>query len=172
MPNQKTLKMEDMSESFVRALCAYNGYNVLKADHDNDGFDISIRCTNKPAEDSILRSTTIEAQLKSSYSNITKLPDGSINYALEVKNYEWLIDSNRMVPLILIVFHMEEDENLWLEQTTDWLKITKCAYWISLRGWAPISNTSKVTINIPATNILTKESLRDIMVKVSKQQAL
>lgn len=172
MPNQKTLKMEDMSESFVRALCAYNGYNISRPDHDNDGFDISIRCTGKVSPDSLQNSTIIEAQLKSSYSDITILDDGSINYVLKVKNYNWLIDSSRMVPLILIVFHMQEDENLWLEQTNDWLKITKCAYWISLKGWGPTTNTSTITINIPSSNVLTKDSLHDIMEKVSKQQPL
>ena len=27
MPNQQTIKMEDMSEAYLRALCAANGYS-------------------------------------------------------------------------------------------------------------------------------------------------
>ena len=39
MPNQKSLRMEDMSEAFLRALCAANGYSISITNHDNDGLD-------------------------------------------------------------------------------------------------------------------------------------
>lgn len=77
-----------------------------------------------------------------------------------------------MIPLILVVFQMHNDENLWIEQTSDWLKITKCAYWISLKGQPDTNNTSTINIEIPAENILTKESLKGIMLRISKQEAL
>lgn len=172
MPNQQTLRMEDMSEAFLRALCAYNGYSIVKVEHDNDGLDIGVRCAGPADASSVLVSTEVEIQLKSSFAKITPQPDGSINYTLEAKNYNWLVQTNRMIPLILVVFHMHKDENLWLDQTTDWLKITKCAYWLSLKGLAPTTNKYSVTVNLPAANLLTKDSLRDIMVKISKQQSL
>ena len=70
MPNQKSLMMEDMSVAFVQALCAANGYSISKCNHDNDGWDLSIECKGRPAEDSIMYSPTIQVQLKSSYSKI------------------------------------------------------------------------------------------------------
>lgn len=172
MPNQQSLKMEDMSEAYLRALCAANGYNVTRGGHDNDGYDVMIDCKGKVAEDSIVYSPKVEVQLKSSYSKIVENEDGSITYPLEVKNYKWLIDQNRMIPLILIVFHMHEDEEMWLEQTPDWLKITKCAYWISLEGLPDTNNQNTISIKIPSENILTKDTLREIMRRVSKQEAL
>lgn len=161
-----------MSEAYVRALCAANGYLVSRDNHDNDGYDITIRCKEKVSSDSVIHSPSLDVQLKSSYSQIKENPDGSITYPLEVKNYKWLIDTHRFTPIILVVFHMYNDENLWLEHTKDWLKITRCAYWISLKGRSDTPNTSTINITIPSTNLLTKESLKDIMEKISKGEQL
>lgn len=172
MPNQQSIKMEDMSEAYLRALCAANGYSVDRGSHDNDGVDITVRCKGQVDSDSTLYSTSLDIQLKSSFSKIVEHEDGSITYPLEVKNYKSLIDSRRMIPLILVVFQMHNDENLWVEQTSDWLKITKCAYWISLKGQPDTQNTSTINIEIPAQNLLTKDSLKGIMSRISKQEAL
>ena len=173
MPNTQQLKMEDMSEAYLRALCAANGFSIDRSNHDNDGYDVEISGKGYlDSDSSILYSPKLDVQLKSSYSNITLHNDGSITYSLNVKNYKALIQTTRMIPLILVVFHMHRDESLWLEHTTDWLKITKCAYWISLKGREEIENKSTININIPSENILTKETLMDIMIKISKQESL
>jgi len=172
MPNTQQLKMEDMSEAYLRALCAANGFSIDRSNHDNDGYDVEISCKDRLTPDSLLRSPKLDVQLKSSYSKITCNEDGSITFSLEVKNYKTLIQTDRMVPQILVVFHMHKDETLWLEHTSDWLKITKCAYWINLQGYKDTENEHTININIPSDHILTKESLLDIMVKISKQQPL
>lgn len=172
MPNDQKLRMEDMSETYLRALCAANGYSVEKSNHDNDGIDIGLECKDKVSDDSTKSSTELKIQLKSSYANITENEDGSITYKLEVKNYKSLIATDRFVPLILVVFHMPREEAQWIEQTTDWLKIKKCAYWISLKGREDTDNTETISIRIPAENLLTKDSLKEIMRKVSKEEEL
>ncbi len=172
MPNQQSIRMEDMSEAYLRALCAANGYSIDRSSHDNDGVDVTVKCKGKVDNDSTCYSPSLDIQLKSSFSKIVENEDGSITYPLEVKNYKSLIDSHRMIPLILVVFQMHNDENLWLEQTSDWLKITKCAYWISLKGQPDTQNTSTINIEIPVQNLLTKDSLKGIMSRISKQEAL
>lgn len=161
-----------MSEAYLRALCAANGYSIEKSNHDNDGVDIGLECKGKVAEDSTKHSTELKIQLKSSYANITAHDDGSITYKLEVKNYKSLIDTKRMVPLILVVFHMPQEEAQWIEQNFDWLKIKKCAYWISLKGREDTDNIESISIRIPKENLLTKDSLREIMHKISKEEEL
>ena len=47
IPNQKSVRMEDMSDAFLRALCAANGYSISITYHDNDGLDISAEHTDK-----------------------------------------------------------------------------------------------------------------------------
>lgn len=172
MPNTQQLRMEDMSEAYLRALCAANGYTIEKREHDNDGVDIGLVCRGKVADDSILESTELRIQLKSSYAKITVQEDGSITYKLEVKNYKSLISTQRMIPLILVVFHMPSEETQWIEQTADWLKIKKCAYWISLKGRPDTNNTDIITVKIPAENILTKDTLNAIMHKISRTEEL
>ena len=172
MPNTQQLKMEDMSETYLRALCAANGFSIIRGDHDNDGYDVEVSCKGYLDTSSLIYSPKLDVQLKSSYSKITLQDDGLVTYSLEVKNYKTLIQTNRMIPLILVVLHMHRDESLWLEHTTDWLKITKCAYWISLKGFEDTENEHTININIPSDHILTKESLKDIMVKISKQESL
>lgn len=164
--------MEDMSEAYLRALCAANGFSITRSTHDNEGWDVIISCKDKVDADSIYFCPKVEVQLKSSYTNISSNPDGSITYKLEVKNYKSLIECNRIIPQILIVFHMLSDEAQWIEHTNDWLKITKCAYWISLKGHPDTTNTSTINVNIPGSNILTKDSLFEIMAKISKNQEL
>lgn len=60
----KNLKIEDMSEAFVRALCAVHGYSIVNHNHDNDGVGFGIRCKDKPCEEGIIRSPEVEVQLK------------------------------------------------------------------------------------------------------------
>lgn len=172
MPNPLPLKMEDMSEAYLRALCAANGFSVDRGVHDNDGCDVVISCKGFVEPDSTVYSPKLEVQLKSSSSQITTNEDGSITYSLEVKNYKSLINTTRMVPQILVVFHMHKEEHLWLEHSSEWLKITKCAYWISLKGNEDTENKNTINITIPSDHILTKESLWGIMSKISKQQSL
>ena len=172
MPNQQSLKMEDMSEAYVRALCAINGFNVNRGTRDNEGWDISISCKGFLGTDSVLSTTKIEVQLKATYAKIKRSSDGFISFKLEVKNYNQLIDTKRIIPLILVVFQMYEDEKKWLEQNEEYLKITRCAYWVSLKGEKPTDNKNSITIQIPTNNILTQNTLRDLMYKVSKQEEL
>ena len=173
MPNPIQIRQEDMSVAYLTALCAANGYTLMTEEHDNDGVDRTIKCKGKPDETCLRKSPKLDVQLKSCFSdNIRINPDGSISYALEAKNYNILVDSKRITPIILVVLHMNEDENLWIEQTPDYLKITKCAYWISLVGQPLTENTSTKTITIPASNILSKEALKDIMIKVANNQSL
>lgn len=172
MPNTQQLRMEDMSVAYVRALCAVNGYSIGSVEHDNDGYDITINCSGCPTDNCKKHSPSIQVQLKSSYAKIRSNNDGTISYALEVDNYRSLIDENRFKPLILIVLQMHEDVNQWIEQTTDYLKITKCAYWKCLAGQAPTDNQETINIHFSAADLLTAETLKDIMIKVANEQPL
>ena len=172
MPNIEQLRMEDMSVAYVRALCAVNGYSIGRVDHDNDGYDITIHCSGCPEDNCKRHSPTIQVQLKSSYAKIRSNNDGSISYALEVGNYNSLIDDKRINPLILIVLHMHANIDQWIEQTTDYLKITKCAYWKSLKGEQPTDNVETVSVRFTSNDLLTPETLKDIMIKVANEQSL
>lgn len=172
MPNTIQERMEDMSIAYVQALSAYNGYSVDEIKRDNDGVDLSIKCKGKVIDESQLISIQLNVQMKSSYSTITYDKHGNIHYPLETKNYNILVETRLSTPTILILLEMHREESNWIEHTTDFLKITKCAYWMSLKGQERTENTGTKTIVIPKENILTPEALKSLMIKISKCQEL
>lgn len=176
MPNPLQTKMEDMSFAYLHALCAKNGYDIATTLHDNDCVDCTISCNGYPVEDvdreHTMYSPKVDVQLKSSYSGVVVLENGDVQYDIPARNYNYLVNPRRLTPYILILLVMHKNEELWIEQTEDWLKITRCAYWISLKGQETTENKTSKRIVIPSANVLTVDALKEIMVKISKQQEL
>jgi len=108
----------------------------------------------------------IDFQLKSSIN--VELKDDVIKYALEVKNYNDLINTNVGMPRILILFKLPQDRNTWLSINEEEMVLKNCAWWCSLRGNEPTPNTSNKTIDIPRSQILTPETLRGLMDSVKR----
>ena len=67
---------------------------------------------------------------------------------------------------------MHADVDQWIEQTTDYLKITKCAYWKSLVGQQPTDNKETISIRFTSDDLLTADTLKAIMIKVANEQPL
>ena len=174
MPIPLQARMEDMSMAYLQAICAKNGYEISNTKHDYDGIDCTIECGGYPIEDGECKwcSPKIEVQLKSSYSSVDTLENGDVQYDIPARNYNLLVNTNRMLPYILILLVMHREENLWLNHSVDGLMITKCAYWICLKGQEPTENQKTKRIVIPSANVLTPSSLQELMVKVSKDQGL
>lgn len=170
--NGLTLQMEDMSMSYLMALLAKNGYSLLNWNHDTDGVDATVSCKGLPAEGCLLVSPKLDIQLKSSYSKVKVKQNGDLTYELEAKNYKKLTQKNVCTPTILVLLHMFEDQSLWLEHTADYLKITKCAYWVSLKNADETNNSSSVTVTIPKDNVFSHEVLKTIMIKVANNEEL
>ncbi len=165
-------RMEDISEAYVRAVAAQAGYTVERKARDNDGVDVSVECKGKPCAESLLASPKLDIQLKSTYSEDKFKHDanGDIVFTLEVKNYRHLINTQRYIPIILVVLHMPQDENSWIVHTPDHLKVHKCAYWVNLQGLEDTPNTTSINIVIPKTQFFDPQSLRTLMIKISKRE--
>lgn len=175
MPNSIEESMEDMSFAYLKALCAYNGYSLKKeTEHDNDGVDATIKCKGYPCEyeEGMEYSPVIDVQLKSSYSRLHWNQDGTLRFSFEVKNYNELIRENRGTAIILVILHMYEERERWLNHTEESLAITKCAYWINLKGMPHSDNTNNITIDVPEGNLLTQDSLKELMIRSSKGERL
>lgn len=174
MPNTVQESMEDMSFAYVNALCAYNGYTLDKASRDNDGVDATIICKEYPCEyeDGMEHSPKIDIQLKSSYSRLHRLQDGRLRFIFEVKNYNNLIIETRGTAIILVILHMYEERDRWISQTEEELSIRKCAYWVNLKGMPHSENANQITIDVPDNQLLTRETLKELMIKASKGERL
>ena len=175
MPNTIEERMEDMSFAYLKALCAYNGYSLKKeTEHDNDGVDATIKCKGYPCEYAVGMeySPVIDVQLKSSYSRLHRNQDGTLRFTFEVKNYNELIRENRGTAIILVILHMYEDRQMWLNHSEDSLSITKCAYWVNLKGMPYSDNINNITIDVPEDNLLTQDSLKELMIRSCKGERL
>lgn len=164
--------MEDLSIAYLTAISAINGYSVVKEGRDNDGVDIKIKCKGKPDPNCKFRSATIDVQLKASYGSVTIDGDGNIRFVLPIGNYRSLIETDRATPIILVLLHMHKDPLLWLEHSGDYLKLTKCAYWLSLKGMPASDNATSITIFIPKENVLSPAKLKELMITVANDQDL
>lgn len=173
MPNPKDIQMEHMSEAFLKALCAQNGYTMTKPSQDNEGADQIISCKDYPTDEHTgWVHPKFEVQLKSSYSGFKRNDDGRLVYKLRAKNYNDLVNENRATPLILVVLMMYEDEAEWTEQTDEYLKITRRAYWLNLVGQQPTTNRSSKNVDINEDQILTAESLKELMIRAWRRERL
>lgn len=169
-----TAIQEELSKAYIQAVASYAGYAVEHINRDNDGVDSVIKSNGKPAEDSILTSVSLEVQLKSccSENSVFENEDGDIVYDLKARNYNFLVDSNRQLDIILILLYLPSDKRNWISHSIDELIVRKCAYWISLKGLEKTNNNNTKRIIIPKENVFSPDALHQIMVKVSKEEAL
>lgn len=155
----KTMRMEALASSYVKAVAAYCGYQVAKPDIDDDSVDGILIGSEG-------RKPRIDFQLKSTGTHHIK--NGKISYPLDIKNYRDLI-AETLSPRILIVFLMPEDENQWIHLCHENLSLKKCAYWTSLLGGEETNNTAIKTVEIREENVFSPESLKTIMNKTEQR---
>ena len=73
-----------------------------------------------------------------------------------------------MLPHLLVVVVLPEDEAEWLAQTEEQLILRRCGYWMSLRGRDEIQgDAGSTTVYIPRTQVFSVEELEKLMTGVS-----
>lgn len=88
-------------------------------------------------------------------------------FTLPIKNYNDL-RQKRHKPCLLVVFEMPGNEDDWLSQSPDALITRHCGYWHNLLGYPEIENETTKTVRISRKQTFTADSLRNIMLKISK----
>lgn len=145
-------RKERLSLAYVQAIAAVAGYVVSIPEPDLDGVDIQLRPRTPmfPAIDIQLKSTT----------KLTK-KGSTLKYSLNRRNYDLLIGPSYN-PRLLVVLDLPKDENQWLT-ISDAMVLRKRAYWLSLRNWRPTQNKYRVTVHFPVSNVLSVDSLHNLM---------
>ena len=145
----------ELSFAYLAALSVFAGYTCQRGpEPDQDSVDATIRSGDS------MRSQ-FDVQLKS-----TSVPDrrqDGLHFRLRQKNYNDLT-LKRQSPLILVVLELPTEEKDWLECAAGHLLLRRCAWWMSLRGRAPIDTGSKVLV-IPDTQRLNETSLEQLMAR-------
>ena len=162
----ETERKEELSISYLNALCAYASIDLTKMSHDDDSRDVEIKKWVDLADGQRMLSS-LHIQLKSTSSELHE-DNENISYSLKIKNYNDLIAPS-ITPIILALFILPKDENEWLKHTVDELVIKKCMYWIDLSKCEPVKNKENITIHIPKKQFVNCEVLLNLLQNVAEE---
>lgn len=166
---QVTQIKEDISISYISALCAYAGiaYEIVR--HDDDSTDGTLRkriiLDHERKFDAELR---IQLKCTSSSSQYTDHGD-TLTYKLKVKNYNDLRLPST-TPIILGLLVLPEDESTWLSWNTEELLLKGCMYWAEFSGAPKTDCSDTITIRIDKKNVINTESLNQILEKIAREE--
>lgn len=158
----KTKQQEQFSIAYIRAIAAAAGYALEEITVDEDSVDCSI--TQRGNENTFPLIESLRIQLKCTY--VHKPNSAYLTYPLSVKNYNDL-RRNCMNPRILVVLHIPENFEQWIRQNDNSITLNHLSYWVSIKGMSETQNKGTVSIEIPVTQKLTIEALRNLMNKLA-----
>ncbi|HWO18018.1 MAG TPA: DUF4365 domain-containing protein [Kofleriaceae bacterium] len=159
MPMHSTQQKEQFSIAYLRAIVAVAGYNITSVEVDEDSIDIGLRGTRR--DGTLRKAPVLDVQAKCTSSD-----DGHglhLAFDLPVKNNDDLRESSRHVPLILVVVCVPQDLGDWLEETPEHTAMRRCAYWLSIRGQPPTTNTTTCRVLVPRSQRFTVGAVREMM---------
>jgi len=156
----ETVRKEEISRSYLNAVCAIKGISMENQEHDDDGLDVILKKIITLGNGSRFNAL-MSVQLKSTSSDYSEYPD-YYSYPLKKKNYDDLLRP-ATVKSFLFLLILPENENDWLAQSIEQLIIRKCMFWIDMEGFPNRENTSSVTVKIPKANVVTPEALVAIL---------
>jgi len=162
---------EQLSYAYTHAVASAASCTfAFREDGDAFGVDITIMGFRE-IEQGIIIPVPIDAQVKStSHSTVI---DQHVRYHLRVKNYNELRVEQYGSPRILIVVVLPDDPENWLDQSEERLVLKDCAaYWTSLRSAPRTINQSSVRVDIPRSNLLTKQALTQLIGAVAGGERL
>lgn len=162
---------EDLSICYLKTIAAANGVALEQSYHDEDSTDVIIKKFLE-LEGGLKFNSQISVQLKSTSSlSQYSIGENEITYKLKVKNYNDLCATSAM-PSILVLFILPEDADEWVGWSEEELILKGQMFWLGLQGNEPSSNAVSVSVKIPKTNRLSKESIGILLIKAAKEGRL
>lgn len=160
---------QQLSVAYVHAVAALAGYACQLINVDDDSVDVQFAARGRIHETAVVRSPKIDVQLKATAQNVRKAKH--VAYPLPIKNYNDLREPT-LVPRLLAVLYLPNDEADWLEQSEERMISRHCAYWLSLLNQPAKPNQATVTVHLPRSQQLTVANLRALMSKVARKETL
>jgi len=158
---------EHLSLAFVHAISARIGCLFEATSTDMDSVDAKLSLKVSGPE---VRFQTAELHIQLKATIVEPIPDGDfITYPLKIKNYDDL-RKQCMVPRILVLLALPADATQWLESDTERLILRRCAFWASPARWAPTTNTTSVTIEIPRGNVFDCATARRFLEQIAREE--
>ena len=166
--------MAELSYAYLHAVAARAGFGCKVGSRIDDGasVDAFVRVNERMAADSVIWNFDFEVQLKATKQALIEI-NGRYSYFFQgIKRYDKLRDPGSPLPKLLIVLLLPDDPAQWLTLDENSLISRRCAYWVSLEGAPASDNDTGKTIAIPRSQLLTVEALRDVALRLSRQEDL
>ena len=156
-----TQRMSRLSLAYIEAVAAVAGYQVLEPKVDEDSIDGVLLGREG-------RRPRLEFQAKATGGD--PLPDGETEFRfdLSIKNYNDLRLDDLMVPRILIVVRVPENEADWVSHSEAELAVRRCGYWHSLTGMPETENQTSRRVHIQRSRVFDPSALREMMGRVGR----
>ena len=145
-----------MSHAFIYALAVNGGY-VYQPGHQPDRISVDARIVSGERS-----KPQIDMQLKATSS--PRIYEDGLRFRLGAKNYNDLCEIPRRNPIILVVLELPRDRNHWLDCDGEGLTMRRRAWWMSLAGY-PETDAETQTVTLPQSQLLTPDSLDDLMAR-------
>lgn len=160
---------EDLSISFICALCANAGIDYEICRHDQDSTDGIIKKIVFLGNGEPYLSS-VRVQLKSTNSKSQyDIDNKNVHYRLKAKNYNDMC-MRSLTKVILCLLILPEDDKDWIKVSSDELIIRGCMYWRDFDGCSPTDNKSTINIEIDKNNIVTSDVLKNILINIAKEE--
>ena len=160
-------RKELFSVAYLTALAAQVGFNHQVPTVDDDSIDISLMGKGYTG---LIRSPQIDIQLKC--TSKYEIDDDGLKFDLKLKNYNDLRGENVANPRYLMVLVVPDEPENWATIGEDDLTLQNSFYWTSLRFNSETTNSTKVRIEIPASQKFTSDTLLFLMGLASKGEFL
>jgi hypothetical protein len=156
-------RKERFSLAYISAVAAHAGCLVAEPPGpDKDSVDGVLMGDDD-------RRPRIEFQAKATSQRVPR--GGHVTFRLPIKNYDDL-RADLLWPRVLIVVVLPVDDAEWLVHSEEDLRIRRCGYWLSLRGWPATTNRRTVSVRIPRSQVFNTAQLREMMSRANRGEAL
>ncbi|HHW7450535.1 DUF4365 domain-containing protein [Pasteurella multocida] len=164
---------EQYQKAYVKMLAARCRMMITEGSQpDRESIDMSISLNKYNPTLGYSESGEIKLQLKTDFQHNLSADKKSLKYSLPIKNYRDLIGSRRAAPRYLFVMPLPIQEHLWVHEMNNGAFISGVCYWVNLTHYPPTTNKTKVTIDIPLTQIVTLEVLKKMLYKAIEGKIL
>ena len=162
-------RKEELSLSYLHAICAMNGISMEPQAHDDDSVDVILKKVYLRSDNSKYNAQ-ISVQLKSTSSGYI---DNAFyfSYPLKKKNYDDLRMPATIKPFLFILI-LPENETDWVLHNVEELILKKCMYWLDLKELPDCGNVSSVTVNFQKSNYISPETLDTILKNIAEEVCL
>ena len=152
-------------EAYVYAVARTAGFQVAPMSADS-GHKIDWLITSSGADNTV-KDPRLEVQVKT--TTASRHSNGCSRFDFDKELYDWArrTQDELYMPRITVLIQAPADPDEWNKQDDDQLIVQHCAYWVSLRDQAPLTNTDQKTVHFPRNQKFDVPGLITLMKEIS-----